>query len=99
MKKLLEHDGGFKRESKEDKIDFTLIPTDVLGFLAAHYTKGAKVHGVDNWKKCKDLSTFKKSAYRHFIAILNGDTDEDHHSALVWNINCLKWFELNGNKA
>ena len=97
-KKLITHKGGFKREGKEGKIDYTLIPLDVLKDLAIHYTSGAIVHGEDNWKKAKDIKTFKKSAARHFVAILNGDEDEDHYSALVWNINCLKWFKLNAKK-
>lgn len=85
-KKLLTHSGGFKREDKSDRIDFTLIPTQELTRLALHYTKGAKVHGRDNWKKSQNLITFKQSAYRHFIAWQNGDTDEDHASALIWNV-------------
>lgn len=95
---LKKHEGGFLREGKEDKIDYTLIPLDVLKALAIHYTNGAKVHGRDNWKKATDMQTFKSSAFRHLIAIFDGDKSEDHYSAAVWNINCLKYNELNGKK-
>lgn len=97
MKKnnLIQHKDGFLREDKQDKIDYTLIPLDVLHALAKHYTDGATKHGRDNWKKNTDMSSFERSAYRHFISLLNGDQDEDHYSALVWNINCLKWNSLN----
>lgn len=95
MSKLIEHNGGFKREDKVGKIDYTLIPLDVLEKLAIHYSKGAIVHGRDNWKKAKDVETFKQSAYRHLIAVLKNDKSEDHHSALIWNVMCLHYFELN----
>ena len=95
---LKKHANGFLREPKESKIDFTLIPTGVLTALAKHYTDGAKVHGVDNWKKSLDINTFKQSAYRHLIAVLEDKQDEDHYSALMWNVACLKWNKLNENK-
>lgn len=96
MKKLVKHENGYLRESKESKVDYTLIPTDVLTALAKHYTDGGKVHGDWNWQKAKDMNTFKQSAFRHFIAVLEDKQDEDHYSACVWNINCLKWHKLNG---
>lgn len=93
--KLKKHENGFLREDKSEKVDYTLIPLNVLTELAIHYTNGAKVHGKDNWMKCKDLSSFKESAFRHLVAILQDKKDEDHYSALVWNINCLKWNQIN----
>jgi len=93
--KLKKYENGFLRQDKVDKIDYTLIPLNVLTALAIHYTNGAKVHGKDNWMKCKDMNSFKESAFRHLVAVLENKTDEDHESALVWNINCLKWHRLN----
>lgn len=90
-KKLLKHKGGFKREDKSHKLDFTLIPIPVLKRLAKHYTEGAKAHGKNNWMKSKDLETFKQSAYRHFIAWQNGELDESHDMACVWNIFCYEY--------
>jgi hypothetical protein len=95
MKKLVKHKNGFVREDKSEKVDYTLIPLNVLTELAIHYTNGAKVHGVDNWKKSVDMNSFKSSAYRHLIAILEDKKDEDHYSALIWNVMCLKWNEIN----
>jgi hypothetical protein len=92
---LKKHLNGFLREDKKDKVDFTLIPTNVLTALAKHYTDGARVHGLDNWKKATDMNTFKASAFRHLIAVLEDKKDEDHYSALMWNVACLKWHKLN----
>lgn len=93
MKKsgLITHTGGFKRENKEAKVDFTLIPTDVLTKVALHFTRGAKVHGRDNWKKAQDITTFKQSAFRHLIAVLEDNQDEPHAEALIWNMMCYLW--------
>lgn len=93
MKKLLTHKNGFKREDKSTKVDYTLIPIPLLERLAKHYTDGAKVHGRDNWKKSKDLETFKQSACRHFIAWMENKKDEDHASALVWNVFCYEFLD------
>ena len=94
-KKLLKYKGGFKREDKSHKLDFTLIPIPVLKRLAKHYTEGAKAHGKNNWMKSKDLETFKQSAYRHFIAWMENQKDEDHSSALVWNVFCYEYLKNN----
>ena len=88
---LKKHKGGFLREDKKEKVDFTLIPIGPLTALAKHYTDGAKVHGLDNWKKCKDVQTFKASAFRHLIAVLEGKTDEGHISACIWNLMALQF--------
>lgn len=96
-KKLIKLDGGFVRESKEDKVDFTLIPLDVLTRIARHYTDGAKIHGRNNWQKSKDMLTFKQSAFRHLVALLNNETDEPHAESLVWNIMCLMHHTKNEN--
>jgi len=92
-KKLLKHKGGFKREDKSHKLDFTLIPIPVLKRLAKHYTDGAVVHGKNNWMKSKDLQTFKESAYRHMIQWQNGELDEDHAMSLCWNVFCYEFLD------
>jgi|ERR1035437_405994 hypothetical protein len=93
--KLITHKGGFKRANKINKINFNLIPLESLTDLAIHYTCGAEVHGVDNWKKATDMNTFKESMFRHLIGVLEDKEDEDHLSALCWNAFCLKWHKLN----
>lgn len=90
-KKLVIHEGGFKREGKDSKVDYTLIPTSVLTAIAKHYTDGAKVHGRDNWKKSTDMETFKQSAFRHLISALEGKKDENHIIACIWNLMALEY--------
>lgn len=97
-KKLKIHNSGFKREDKSNKIDYTLIPPEVLTRLADWYTKGAIIHGRDNWKKSTDTDTFKQSAYRHLVAVLQDKNDEPHEEALIWNMMCLMWHKENDEK-
>jgi Domain of unknown function (DUF5664) len=98
IKKLKKHKNGYLREDKKDKLDYTLIPIEPLKALAKHYTDGAKVHGDWNWKKCVDMNSFKSSAYRHLIAVLEDDTTEDHISACIWNLMALKYNQIKNDK-
>ncbi len=55
-----------------------------------------------NWELAKtdeELERFKSSAFRHFMQWLSGEDDEDHASAVYFNIQCaeyVKWRMLNG---
>ena len=68
--------------------------------LAMLYTKGAAIHGVNNWRKGTSkeaLASFKASFYRHFMDYMSKETDEDHYSACLFNllgaIHCLTKLE------
>lgn len=39
------------------------------------------------------LSAYYDSAQRHMFKWWNGDVDEDHAAAAVWNILCAMWTE------
>ena len=74
------------RSSREGKGRFDLIPIDALRRLAVHYENGSKVYGDRNWEKGQPLSRYLDSAMRHLLAVLDGETDEDHPSAVSWNL-------------
>jgi hypothetical protein len=89
--------GGMVRSPATDKTNFALA-TDGPMFdrYAAHMTKGAKIYGVRNWlkitKATKDeqkaaLDRALESAFRHFRQWHRGDVDEDHASAVIFNLN------------
>lgn len=65
--------------------------------LAAHYEAGAKIHGVDNWKKGIPVygsergGCFLDSMRRHTDQALQGKTDEPHAVAALWNAFCAVW--------
>lgn len=65
--------------------------------LAKHYEEGAKVHGVDNWKKGLPIygsergGCFLDSMRRHTDQMLQRKTDEPHAVAALWNAFCALW--------
>ncbi len=79
---------GMQRDS-ENKILYDLIPLFIIDRFAAHLTKGAKKYQKRNWEKActeEELERFIASADRHFAAWLRGEEDEDHVSALIFNL-------------
>lgn len=77
---------GSKRDTRDGKGRFDLIPTYPLRRLAKHYENGAKKYGDRNWEKGQPLSRYLDSCLRHLIGVLEGLEDEDHASAVAWNI-------------
>lgn len=89
--KRKEFNSGMVRDINDDKLDFLLVRDGPM-FLrwVAHVTKGAIKYAKRNWMKAsgeEELNRFKESAARHFEQWLRGDTDEDHASAVFFNIN------------
>jgi len=77
---------GSKRDTRDGKGRFDLIPTYPLRRLARHYENGAKKYGDRNWEKGQPLSRYLDSCLRHLICVEEGLDDEDHASAVAWNI-------------
>jgi hypothetical protein len=88
------------REDKSNKIRYDLIPLCQLKKLAQHYTDGAVKHWDRNresgWLKYAEMC--KQSAWRHFTSRMNWETDENHDSALVWNIFAYNFLINKNNK-
>ena len=84
-------ESGMVRDIAEGKLDYTLI-TDGPMFKrwAEHLTKGAEKYDKRNWMKAAgeaEYNRFRESAFRHFMQWYYGDIDEDHASAVFFNIN------------
>ncbi len=77
---------GSVRDMGEGKGRYDLIPQFALHQLAVHYENGAKKYGDRNWEKGQPLSVYLNAATRHMIKLNAGWTDEDHASAVEWNI-------------
>lgn len=84
-------ESGMVRDVTEDKIDYSLVLDGPLfKRWAIHLTNGAKKYAKRNWMKAngqEELDRFRESACRHFFQAMNGDTDEDHFAAVVFNLN------------
>lgn len=77
---------GSVRDTRDGKGRFDLIPTDAMRRLAVHYENGSKKYGDRNWEKGQPLGRYLDSANRHLLHVLDGNTDEDHVSAVTWNM-------------
>jgi len=81
-----EFETGSWRDTRQGKGRFDLIPTVPLERLARHYENGAAKYGDRNWEKGQPLSRYLDSAFRHLVAAISGKRDEDHLSAVAWNV-------------
>jgi len=60
--------------------------TDAFKRLSVHYQNGAKKYNKNNWRKGQFVSRYYDSAVRHLWDVQAGRGDEDHASALLWNL-------------
>lgn len=80
---------GMRRDTDAGKPRYDLIPRPMLKRLAELYARGAEKYGDENWTLADsdaEVARFKASAFRHFMQWLEGDRDEDHGIAVVFNI-------------
>lgn len=84
---------GAVRDMHEGKGRFDLLPMCVLMRLAKHYESGAIKYQPRNWEKGISCSSYADSAMRHICKYMDGQTDEDHLIAAIWNLCGLAWNE------
>lgn len=80
---------GAKRGSGEGKGRYDLLPAHAIHRLAQHYENGAKLYGDENYLKGMPLRQFISRALRHTFKFLEGQRDEDHATAAIWNLVAL----------
>jgi hypothetical protein len=84
--------------------DFHKALYEMRELLAKHYEAGAKVHGVNNWKKGIPISdserggNFVDSMRRHTDQALRGLDDEPHAISAIWNAFSAIWTLRNNNQ-
>lgn len=86
-------DTGAVRDMHEGKGRFDLLPMCVIKRLAKHYENGCLKYGERNWEKGIPAHSFADSAFRHLINYLDGEKNEDHLIAAIWNLCGLAWTE------
>ena len=77
---------GSKRDTNDGKPRYDLISPIALYRLAMHVANGAKKYGDRNWEKGQPLNRYIESIERHLQKLKVGLMDEDHASAVMWNI-------------
>lgn len=85
-----QYKSGMVRDVNIDKPRYDLIYMPMLKRWAELMGRGAIKYGENNWKKAsgeEEYKRFKESALRHMIQWFNGETDEDHASAVMFNLS------------
>ena len=88
-------DTGAQRDADIGKPRMSLVPTEEFIRLMQHYRKGGEKYGMNNWKHGMKSSVFYDSAQRHLMKWWVGEEDEDHLSAVLWNVMGAMWTEKN----
>lgn len=80
---------GSKRDTREGKGRYDLVPPESLARLAGVYERGAKKYSANNWRLGQPQSRFMDSAIRHLFNYLGGDRSEDHLGQCAFNVFAL----------
>lgn len=84
---------GAVRDMHEGKGRFDLLPMCVLMRLAKHYENGSRKYPERSWELGIPCHSFADSALRHICKYMDGQKDEDHLIAAIWNLCGLAWTE------
>lgn len=60
--------------------------TNKVPDLAKLYEAGSVKYTARDWELGRPMEIFINSALRHFFQYLDGETDEDHGTAVIWNL-------------
>lgn len=80
-----EFDTGSRRDVRRGKGRFDLINPIALKRLAQHYENGARKYGDHNWELGQPIMSYLDSAIRHLYTYIEGNREEDHLAAVMWN--------------
>jgi len=93
-----DYKSGMRRDLQDGKPRYDLIiPVGVKSHMLKRWAelleRGIAKYGYRNWEKAnseEELIRFKQSAFRHFIQWFEGETDEDHAAAVLFNIQAFE---------
>ena len=80
---------GSRRDTRIGKGRYDLIPPSAMRRIAKHYENGAAKYGDRNWEKGQPISRYIDSSLRHIYCYLEGEQQEDHVAAAIWNLMAI----------
>lgn len=92
------HESGAYREPQNGRPRYDLIPVEALLGWARWMAQGAEKYSDRNWEKGMPISRYEASAYRHLAEYMLGDRQEDHLSAILFNIGAIMHHEYYINR-
>lgn len=84
-----EFETGSVRDISEGKGRMDLLPAAALMRLSQHFEAGCKKYGDRNWERGQPLHCYIDSGLRHIAKVLDGQEDEPHLVAGIWNLICF----------
>ena len=84
-------DTGAVRDAMSGKGLPSFIPPEAIRRCAQRFEDGAAKYGLHNWMKGIPLSRYQDAITRHTLAAAEGQTDEDHLGAVLWNAAAWVW--------
>lgn len=97
--KRVAFDSGFVRDVDEGKPRYDLLYRPMLKRWAELMARGAVKYGEENWKLAsteEEAKSFQASAFRHFMQWLDGEEDEDHAAAILFNVAAYEYMKQKG---
>lgn len=85
----VEYPSGMRRDTLIGKPRYELVDRAMLTRWAVHMTRGAEKYGSENWRLAnseEEARRFQGSAMRHLIQWMNGEREEDHAAAILFNV-------------
>jgi hypothetical protein len=97
--KRIDYKSGMRRDVDDNKPRYDLIiplgwKDHMLKRWANLLQRGMAKYGYRNWELAnseEEYIRFKASAFRHFIQWFEGEEDEDHAAAVMFNINAAEF--------
>jgi hypothetical protein len=84
-------DTGSRRDTRDGKGRYDLLPWEIVDADARYIELGAKKYGDRNWEHGQPLSRYLDSACRHLSKYMMGHRDEPHLLAVRWNVAAYLW--------
>ena len=84
---------GAKREFVADKPRYDLISLPAMRRLAIHMAAGVEKYSERNWEKGMPMTRYEQGLLRHVFQYMEGDRQEDHAAAVLFNMGCIMHHE------
>lgn len=84
---------GSKRDTRDGKGRFDLLPWEAIRRWAVLLEKGAIKYGERNWELGQPTARYFDSAIRHLYNWYSGERTEDHLAAALFNVGAIIFTE------
>lgn len=93
-----------KNDRQEDKLQWDLLPLEIIEEIVKVYHQGAKKYGANTWQNLNDgYDRYKGAMFRHLVLYEKGEEfDQEtgcrHLAQVAWNAIAMLHCSLNSKK-